>query len=74
LKSIWGEIGLSFTKLFFAEIGTLVTWLKSTLLLKIKCFDSHINIKYHNVYKHIKTLIKENASVAGGVRYRVGVN
>jgi len=32
------------------EIGTLDTWLKSTLLLTIKCRDTHIYIK-QNVYK-----------------------
>jgi len=29
----------------FLEITTLVTLLKSTLLLKIKCFDTHIYMK-----------------------------
>ncbi len=36
----------------FLKIWTLVTWLKSTLLLKIKCFDTHIyenkNIMFSN--------------------------
>jgi len=29
----------------FLEIRTLVTWLRSNLLLKIKCFDTHIYMK-----------------------------
>ena len=29
----------------FHEIRTLVPWLKSTLLLKIECFDTHIYMK-----------------------------
>ncbi len=29
----------------FFEIITLVTWIKSTLLLKINCFDTHIYMK-----------------------------
>jgi len=29
----------------FLEITTLVTWLQSTLLLKIKCLDTHIYLK-----------------------------
>jgi len=31
-----------FQYILFLKITTLVTWLKSTLLLKIKCFDTHI--------------------------------
>jgi len=52
------------------KIRTLVTWLKWTLLLKIKCFDTRIYLKT----KHLQAdktqhyLGKENAWVAGGVR------
>jgi len=31
----------------FLEITTLVTWLKSTILLKNKCFDTLIYMKTH---------------------------
>jgi len=59
----------------FVEIRTLVTWLKSTLLLKTKCFDTHIYMKTQclqtNNIQHY--LGKENARVAGGVRDRVGI-
>ena len=34
-------------KLVFLEIRTLVTWLKSTLLPKIECFDTHIYMKHN---------------------------
>jgi len=62
----------------FVEIRTFVTWIKSTLLLKIKCFDTHIYMKTQcsqtNKTQHY--LGKENAWVAGEVRDRdtVGVN
>ncbi len=35
----------TFQNSLFFEIRTLVSWLKSTLLLKSKCFDSHIYMK-----------------------------
>jgi len=34
-----------FQRSLFLEITTLVTWLKSTLLVKNKCFDKHIYMK-----------------------------
>ena len=37
--------GLGLQCSLFLEIGTLVSWLKSTLLLKIECFDTHIYTK-----------------------------
>ncbi len=36
---------LRFQRNLFLEITTLVTWLKSILLLKKKCFDTHIYMK-----------------------------
>ncbi len=58
------------------EIRTLVTWLKSTLLLNIKCFDAHIYMKKDclqtNKMQHC--LGKENAWGAGGEEERIGDN
>jgi len=55
---------------------TPVDWLKSTLLLKIKCFYTHIYMKTDclqtNVMQHY--LGKENDWEVGGVGERVGVN
>jgi len=57
----------------FLEIRTLVTWLTSTLLLSIKCFDIHIYKKtwclQTNKTQHC--FGKENAWEAGWVRERV---
>ncbi len=68
---------------------TLVAWLKSTLLLKIKCFDTHIYLKTQclqtNLTRiYLKTqclqtnkthyfLEKKNALGVGGVRDRIGI-
>jgi len=67
---------LFFQRTLLVEIKTLVTWLKSTLSLKIKCFYIHIYMKMDclqtNMTEHY--LGKENAWEAGGVWERVGVN
>ncbi len=39
------EANINFQRSLFSEITTLVTWLKSTLLLKNECFDTHIFMK-----------------------------
>jgi len=67
---------LNFQTTFLVEIRTLVTWHKSTLLLKIKCLDAHIYMKTQCLQTN-KTkyyLGKENPWVAGGERDRVDVN
>jgi len=55
---------------------TFVAWLKLTLLLKIKCFNTPIYMKTQclqtNKMQH--NLGKENTWVASVVRDRVGVN
>ncbi len=57
----------------FLTIRTLVTWLKSTLLLKIKCSDTHMYMKMEclQTNKTQHCLENENAWEAGGVRERV---
>jgi len=59
-----------------AEIRTLVALLKSTLLLKIKCFYKHIDMKTDclQTNKMHHYLEKENAWEVGGVEERVGIN
>ncbi len=61
---------------FKVKLRTLVAWLKSTLLLKIKYFYTHIYMKTDclqtNKMQHY--LGKENAWEAGGVGERVSVN
>ena len=37
----------TFCARLFLEIRTLVTWLKSTLLPRIECFDTHIFMKHN---------------------------
>ena len=39
----------TFQRCLFLEIRTLVPWLKSTLLLKSKCFDTHIYVKTYSL-------------------------
>ncbi len=55
---------------------TLVVWLKSTLLLKIKCFYTHIYMKTDclQTNKTHHYLGNENTGEAGGGGERVGVN
>jgi len=56
----------------FLKIRKLVTWLKSTLFLKMKCFDTHIyENKMFTNKKDAALFGKENAWEAGGVRERV---
>jgi len=59
----------------FLGITTLVTWHKSTLLLKNKCFDTHIYMKTQclqtNKMQHYCG--KENAWEAGWVRKKVAL-
>jgi len=80
---LWDTAGTYILNILFhptllVEIRTLVTWLKSTLLLKIKYFDTHVFIWKHNVYKQIRPSIifgeRKNAWEVGGVRDRVGIN
>ena len=40
---------MQFSTKSFPQIRTLVPWLKSTLLLKIKCFDTHIYMKSYGL-------------------------
>ncbi len=42
---LMSSVPYNFQRSFFLKITTLVTWLKSTLLLKNKCFDTHIYMK-----------------------------
>ncbi len=56
----------SFQPSLFLEIRTLVTWVNSTLLLKIKCFEKHIYKKTDAAFVGM-----ENAWEAGGVGERV---
>jgi len=75
-ESHWHSQCFIFQITLFFEIRTLVTWLKSTLLLKIKCFDTAIYMKtqYLQTNKMQHYLGKENVWKAGGVRDRVGIN
>jgi len=61
---------------YLLEIRTIVSWLKSTLLLMIKCFDTDIYMKTQcwQTNKTQHHFGKENTWGAGGVRDRVGVN
>jgi len=65
-----------FQRTLLVEIRTLVSWLKSTLLLKIKCFETHIYMKTNwlqtNKIHHY--IGNENAWGVGGVGERVGIN
>jgi len=65
-----------FQRYLLVEIRTIVTWLKLTLLLKIKCFDTNIYMKTQCLQTNrIQYYLgKENTWVAGGVRDRVGIN
>jgi len=64
-----------FQRSLFLRITTLLTWLKSTLLLKNKCFDKHIFMKTQclqtNETQHYCE--KENAWGAGWVRKEVAL-
>ncbi len=82
-NKLWSFAFLSYTlfqRTLLVEMRTLVAWLKSTLkstfLLKIKCFYIHIYLKTDclqtNKTQHY--LGKENAWEAGGVGERVGIN
>jgi len=57
------------------EIRTLVAWLKSTLLMKIKCFYTHIYMKTDclQINKMQHSLGKENAWEADGVGERLAL-
>ncbi len=59
----------------YSSIRTLVTGLNSTLLLKIKCFDTHIYMKTQCLETNKTQLYfgKENAWVKGGVWDKAGV-
>jgi len=65
----------NFQQSLFLRIITLLTWLKSTLLLKKKCFDTQIYMKAQclqaNETQHYCG--KENAWGAGWVRKRVAL-
>jgi len=63
------DILLNWIESLFLEIRTLVSWLKSTLLLKIICFDTHIYMKTECLQTNETG--KENAREAGWVRERV---
>ncbi len=67
--------GTLFQCSFFLRLTTLLTWLKSTLLLKNKWFDKHIYMKTQclqtNKMQHYCG--KENAWVAGWVRKEVAL-
>jgi len=58
------------------EIRTFVVWLMSALLLKIKCFETHIYVKTDclQTNKMQQCLGKENTWGEGGVIERVGIN
>jgi len=64
-----------FQRSLFRRITTLLSWLKSTLLLKIKCFDTTIFMKTQclqaNETQHC--LGKESAREAGGGVERVAL-
>jgi len=68
-KKLWSNKQLS----LFLNKNTFVTWLKLTLLQKIKCLDTTIYMKTQylqtNGTQHY--LGKENAGVAGELRDRV---
>jgi len=70
------EVCLLFQHTLLVGITTLVAWLKSTLLLKIKCFYTHIYMKTDcsQTYKTQHYLGKERVWEAGGVIESVGVN
>jgi len=64
-----------FQHTLLVEIRTLVTWHKSTLLLKIKCFDtdSYMKTQCLQTNKMQHYLGKENTWGMGGVWNRVDV-
>jgi hypothetical protein len=65
-----------FQPTLLVEMRTHVAWLKSTLLLKIKCFYTQIYMKTDclQTNKTHHYLGKENAWEVDGVEERVGIN
>ena len=57
-----------FQRRLFLKIRTLDAWLKSTLLLKIKCFDTHIYMKTYCLQTMRRSIIfrKERCSREAG--------